>query len=154
VGFVNADKTASEQHACTFRDASTAGMHAFGQETIAYRLKQVDTDKSFHYSGVAEIVLAAENGSSLSQNYPNPCNRTVHINFSLPRAGFVTLAVFDEGARELGKLLDGSCLDSGPPEVTFTPPARVIRSSDRRSLVLSATVDGFSLTRKMPVAGP
>ncbi len=41
---------------------------------------------------------------SLSQNYPNPFNPVTHINFALPKAGFVTLTIYDMLGREVTKL--------------------------------------------------
>jgi len=44
-------------------------------------------------------------GSELDQNYPNPFNSSTRISFSLMRAGFVSLKVFDSLGREIGTLV-------------------------------------------------
>lgn len=62
----------------------------------------------------------------LSQNYPNPFNPSTTINYQIPKAGFVSLKVYDilgrevamlvNGEKEVGKytvLFDGSKLASG-----------------------------------------
>lgn len=42
----------------------------------------------------------------LLQNYPNPYNPSTNIKFALPKAGFVTLRIYDITGREIAKLID------------------------------------------------
>ena len=53
------------------------------------------------------------------ENYPNPFNPSTEIQFTLPEASRVTLAVYDVQGREVARLLDGQ-QEAGPHTVTFT----------------------------------
>jgi Secretion system C-terminal sorting domain len=50
---------------------------------------------------------------SLSQNYPNPFNPSTTIKFSLPKAGVVSLKVFEVSGREVKTLINGLSLNTG-----------------------------------------
>ncbi len=46
------------------------------------------------------------NSYTLNQNYPNPFNPTTIINYTIPKAGFVTIIVYDIEGREIRTLVN------------------------------------------------
>lgn len=56
-------------------------------------------------SGISQISTELPDGYKLYQNYPNPFNPTTKIQFSLPKAGFVTIRVYDLLGREVSTLV-------------------------------------------------
>lgn len=55
--------------------------------------------------GINPVSTEVPEEYSLSQNYPNPFNPTTNIKFSIPKAGFVRLAVYDMLGREVENLV-------------------------------------------------
>ena len=53
------------------------------------------------------------------RSYPNPFNPTTTIQYSLPQASTVTLAVYDVAGRWVRTLVDGELKDAGPHEVDW-----------------------------------
>ena len=60
-----------------------------------YRLKQIDYDGSYNYSGTAEASVVGPNKYALYQNYPNPFNPSTTIDYYLPKEGKVVLKVYN-----------------------------------------------------------
>jgi hypothetical protein len=57
-------------------------------------------------------------GYSLNQNYPNPFNPTTNINFTIPKAGNVTLKVYDLNGKEIATLVNAE-MGAGTHAVSF-----------------------------------
>jgi photosystem II stability/assembly factor-like uncharacterized protein len=57
------------------------------------------------FIGIPPISTEIPKDFTLYQNYPNPFNPTTNIKFSIPKAAFVTLAVYDMLGREIQTLV-------------------------------------------------
>lgn len=61
-----------------------------------YRLKQIDTDGKYSYSGVAEVQLGNQpDAYALEQNHPNPFNPSTMVQVSIPESGNVRLMIYN-----------------------------------------------------------
>jgi len=72
---------------------------------LVYRLKQIDNDGSFSYSGEYEVEFSPVK-FQLFQNYPNPFNPKTNIKFAIQKPDIVILKVYDILGRELKILLN------------------------------------------------
>ncbi|NUN68474.1 MAG: TIGR03790 family protein [Bacteroidetes bacterium] len=101
IGFVEGHGTTNAPHSYTFTDATAKGR-------VLYRLKQIDRDGKFEYTGSVEaFVEPAITAYALGQNYPNPFNPVSSIRYQLPRAGTVSLKVYDMLGKEVAVLVNG-----------------------------------------------
>ena len=57
-------------------------------------------------TGIHQIGNEVPSGFSLQQNYPNPFNPVTNIKFSVPKAGLVTLKIYDISGREVAELVN------------------------------------------------
>jgi parallel beta-helix repeat protein len=154
VGQIPAGGTSNAPREYTYRDS----LNNISKGIIFYRLKYIDNDGSFQYSGEVEVLVttavttttALPNNYALSQNYPNPFNPTTTINYQLQKSGGVSLKVYDMLGREVATLVnenkgpgyysavfDASRLSSG----TYIYRLSVVPSA-RRDLVQSTSADG------------
>lgn len=84
-----------------------------------YRLKQVDTDGAFEYSGIVKVEfndIPTEYG--LNQNYPNPFNPSTTLSFKLPKSDYVKIRVYDILGNLVAIPAEGT-FDAGNHTVTF-----------------------------------
>jgi hypothetical protein len=114
----------------------------FGSSKFIYRLKQIDTDGAFAYSGEVEITLLPEK-FELFQNYPNPFNPVTNIEFSVPYNSFVSIKVYNILGQHIKTLLSNE-LEAGNHRV-------LLDSSDLSSgtYIYRLTAEDFVQTRKM-----
>ena len=101
IGFIKGHGTTADPKSYSFEDEP----QAFG--VIAYRLKQIDSDGSYQYSDVLQVVVKAPERFQLAQNYPNPFNPSTTISYEVPaRAeGMVTITVYDMLGRKVRTLI-------------------------------------------------
>lgn len=89
LGFVNGHGNSNSPKEYSFVDSSPLSGN------VSYRLKQIDTDGKFEYSTVIELKDNLSKEYILEQNYPNPFNPTTVISYSIPKASYVSVKVFD-----------------------------------------------------------
>ncbi len=68
--------------------------------------------------GITPISSEIPENFELKQNYPNPFNPNTLIEFSIPKTGFVKLAIYDALGREVSSLLNSE-LVSGNYQINF-----------------------------------
>ena len=94
-------------------------------------------------TGIKEISSNIHSEFILKQNYPNPFNPNTTISFSIPRASYVTLKVYNSLGQEIADLLDD-----------FKPPQTYNIKFDGSGLAsgiyfYQLRVNGYKLSRKM-----
>jgi 5-hydroxyisourate hydrolase-like protein (transthyretin family) len=84
-----------------------------------YRLKQIDFNGSYKYSKIVEVNLSdIPVNYQLNQNYPNPFNPSTTISYSIPKASFVTIKIYDILGNEIAALVNQE-KPAGKYEINF-----------------------------------
>jgi hypothetical protein len=96
--------------------------NSFVSGKYQYRLKQVDINGSYSYSGIVEINISLPKEYSLSQNYPNPFNPSTVIEYSVPKSGNVEIKVFNTIGEEV-TLIMNEYKEAGNYSVNFNAAA-------------------------------
>ncbi len=112
VGFVKGHGNSNSPKDYSFSDAITES------GKYLYRLKQIDNDGQYEYSGEVEVNMAGPLSFSLQQNYPNPFNPSTTIMYQLPYESKVTLKVYDILGSEAASLVN-EVQTAGYKEVKF-----------------------------------
>lgn len=95
VGFVQGHGNSNSPKEYFFTDSPNGGTK------FQYRLKQIDSDGKYAYSGVVNIEIRVTDKYILNQNYPNPFNPSTVVTYSVPAASKVILTVYNA----LGQLI-------------------------------------------------
>ncbi|MCL6495655.1 MAG: T9SS type A sorting domain-containing protein [Ignavibacterium sp.] len=137
-GFVNGNGTISEPKNYSFIDKN---LPAGG---YSYRLKQIDFDGSYKYSGVVEVTIDAPVSFSLEQNYPNPFNSVTKISWHSSVSSRQTIKLFDILGREIETIVD-DYYDAGEHSTFY-----IMNSSLPSGIYLyQLTAGEYSETKKM-----
>ncbi|MFO8231210.1 MAG: T9SS type A sorting domain-containing protein [Longimonas sp.] len=80
----------------------------FTAQELTYRLRQVDLDGTASYSDQRTVMIGAPVTLQLDAPYPNPVRGMATVNYQLPAAGDVTIAVYDLLGRKVMTLQDGA----------------------------------------------
>jgi len=112
IGFVKGQGSTTESSSYSFIDSPNKN------RKISYRLKQIDFDGSYEYSGVVEADLSIPLEFALAQNYPNPFNPATTINYSLANRSKVDLKVYNILGKQVVSLVN-EMQDAGNYSVKF-----------------------------------
>jgi hypothetical protein len=112
INFVKGYGTTTEQQSYSYADKNLQAGKYY------YRLRQTDYDGTFDLSNTIEVNIEQPAIFSLSQNYPNPFNPSTVINFSIPKAGIVTMNVYDVLGKEVATLINEK-KDAGSYDIVF-----------------------------------
>jgi hypothetical protein len=100
IGFVKGNGTTSVQNHYEFVD------HDLTMGAYYYRLKQIDFNGDYKFSGTTKITIGALNEFRLEQNSPNPLKLSTTISYSLPESGEVELTIYNVYGQIVFKLVE------------------------------------------------
>ena len=104
IGFVEGHGTTTEKSYYQFND--DFGNNEF-TGTALYRLKQIDYDGTFAYSGTVAVDLnLIQKYYYLHQNFPNPFNPATAFRFSIPEESKVKIQVINQLGEVIYSLVD------------------------------------------------
>ncbi len=102
LGFVDGHGTTTEAQTYSF----TAGDIPIG--THAFRLKQIDFDGVFEYSGEVEVTIETPGSHVLSSAYPNPFNPQSQFTLAVAQEQHVTAELFNTLGQRVAVLFNGT----------------------------------------------
>ena len=115
VGFIKGSGTTTEPTSYFYHDK----INQVNSDSLSYRLRQVDFDGSYSFSGELSIkIYRIPSAFKLYNNFPNPFNPTTTIRWDSPVNGSQILKVYDMLGREVAVLSNGY-KSAGSYEVEF-----------------------------------
>jgi hypothetical protein len=118
-----------------FKDSTAGAMFSEIQQGIKQDVPAIN--------GINPLINGVPSAYELSQNYPNPFNPTTNISFSLPKAGQVSLKVYNLIGQEVAELVNEE-LPSGVYAVPFDA-----KSLSSGTYVYRLSTPQFSMSKKM-----
>jgi hypothetical protein len=100
IGIIKGNGTTTNSSAYSFTDKNPF------QGKTYYRIKQMDSDGAFIIYGPIEVNYTGKIDFALEQNYPNPFNPNTVIKYSIPKAGDVSIKLYNELGAEVAILLN------------------------------------------------
>ena len=113
LGFVNGHGTTTEAQTYSF----TAGDIPIG--THAFRLKQIDFDGVFEYSGEVEVTVETPGTHLISSAYPNPFNPQSQFTLAVAQEQHVTAELYNTLGQRIAVLFEGTVEANQPQLVTI-----------------------------------
>jgi hypothetical protein len=122
----------SKEYTATFNNITTWQILSLNYDNINKTVFKLEssgqgglTDFNFDNFLIEESTIVAQDSTTvipksynLSQNYPNPFNPSTAIYYQLPKAGKVSIKIYDIVGNEISTLADGY-IDAGSYSVTF-----------------------------------
>ena len=100
IGFIQGKGTTTVKQSYSFTDNNlTSGSYT-------YRINQIDVNGTVHLLKDINVIVGMPTVYSLEQNFPNPFNPATTIKYQLPKAGFVTLKIYDILGKEVATLVN------------------------------------------------
>lgn len=107
IGFIEGHFTSNSPKYYSFSDKPS------GSSKYSYRLKQIDNDGKFEYSGIVEVDLSGMLPKDIEiKNFPNPFNPETNINIKLPETAETTVELYNSTGEKIFTIYKGK-LESG-----------------------------------------
>ena len=143
VGFVDGSGTTSSVRRYQFTDADLP----YAADTLAYRLRQVDTDGSTQITDPVLVARADVKQMELRETFPNPAHNRVTVRYAVPdgtEAADVTIRLYDVLGRRVHEVV-------GEAEAGRHERQLQVRDLSSGVYFLRMTADGETETRRLTI---
>ena len=114
------------------------------QKAAEYAAIQDALDNGEPLLGIGDGLVTVPEKIKLSQNYPNPFNPETYITYTIPKAGNVTLTVYNAKGQEVATLIDNEYKNATSDEVKFDGS-----KLSSGIYIYTLTVDSYKVSKKM-----